>query len=251
MSRISVYPLPGDDSRVIALSEASERLRKKLLGLDTPSVGLSDYSRRYLEGTLVNDVSKPNLYAYLLFLGFRNAEEVVPSARAVMDYRGGNGLLSLLAREAGVGTVVYTDLEAASTSDARRLASALELEADHYVAGDLDDVLRFVRSANIDVKVMCSYDVIEHVHDIDAFLRSVPEISDGRLQIVFRSGANGANPRIRRNLLTLQRQQMKPRIRCLNGATSRLTLPRHTHGYERRLSAAGRLNCHRRTSRRS
>ena len=156
-----------------------------------------------------------------------------------MDYGGGNGLLSLLARESRVGTVIYTDIEAASTADARRLASAIGLQADHYIAGELEDVTRHVRLAGIGVDAVCSYDVIEYIYDIDEYLREVPTISTEPLRLVFASGAKNANPRIRRQLMPCN-AIASIATECRSRVTSQVTLPKPTCGSGRTSSALGR-----------
>ena len=181
-ARIGTYPVGRDDTLVGPLAAASDRLRTKLLDLDSAALGLSDYSRRYLEGTLVNGVSKLNMYAYLLLLAFDGTEEPGLPALGVVDHGGGNGLLSLLAREAGIGTVVYTDIIEESSQDARRLGAALGLEADAYVVGELDDLKEHLGASDVRIDAICSYDVIEHIYDIDAFLRAVPSMTTSTLR---------------------------------------------------------------------
>jgi hypothetical protein len=206
MPHIGRYPVPSDPV-VERLSPAVDRLRVKLLALDTQALEISDYSRKYLRGTLVNGVSKLNLYAFLILLSLKgSARGDGPGVSGILDYGGGNGLLSLLAREAGFPLVVYTDIDAGSSRDAQRIAAALGLEADHYIVGDLPEVVEYLRENDVVCQAMCSYDVIEHVYDIDAYLRNVAEIASGPLRVVMGSGANAANPRIRRKLMADQRQ---------------------------------------------
>ena len=206
MPRIGRYPIPQDPA-VERLSTAVDRLRVKLLALDTHALEISDYSKKYLRGTLVNGVSKLNLYAFLILLSLRaSARNEDRHVSGILDYGGGNGLLSLLAREAGFPLVVYSDIDAGSSRDAQRIAAALDLQADHYVVGDLPETVEYLRTNDLNCQAMCSYDVIEHVYDIDAFLRNVANIANGPLSVVMGSGANGANPRIRRKLMADQRQ---------------------------------------------
>jgi hypothetical protein len=49
---------------------------------------------------------------------------------------------------------------------------------------------------------MCSFDVIEHIYDINSYLKKCDEIplSDFGLRLIFGSGANGKNPIINRRL---------------------------------------------------
>jgi hypothetical protein len=187
------------------IDEAAGRLRRKLMALDIGALDISDYSRNYLRGYRAHGAAHLNVCAHILSLSVR-ASRVDMARTGLIEYGGGNGLLSLLAREAGVGTVVYNDIFETSCTDAQRLASVLGLEADHYVPGDIPDLIAYLATNAIECQVICSYDVIEHVYDISAFLKVLPHVSGGPLRVVMASAANALNPRIKRRLMRIQRQ---------------------------------------------
>ena len=186
------------------LRRAAHRLRRKLVALDIAKLNISSYSKEYLEASRLNGAAQLNVFADIVHrtvpgdMAFRDA--------TIVDYGGGNGLIALLAREAGVGGVLYNDIFEGSCRDAKEIAVQLGLEADHYVPGDLDDLIRYLKEHAITVHGLCSYDVIEHVYEIVPFLRQLPQVSDGPLRIVMASAANGRNPRIRRRLMDVQRR---------------------------------------------
>jgi hypothetical protein len=124
----------------------------------------------------------------------------------IVDYGGGVGDLSLLAKEAGVGTVVYTDIYDLMCRDAHHIARALGLEADHYVPGDVNALLSFVQEKECSCHAVMSYDVLEHMYDVEEFLCKIPGLSSGRLVLAMASAANPKNPLIRRRLKKLQRK---------------------------------------------
>lgn len=184
---------------------AAVRFRRRLMALDTGALHISDYARRYLEGYRAHGAAHLNVCAHILWLSLRKAGAGMGQT-GLIDYGGGNGLLALLARELGVGTVVFNDIFPTSCADARRLASVLGLEADHYVSGDIADLLAYLGQNSIECHAICSYDVIEHVYDISAFLNALPRVSAGSLRVVMASSANAINPRIKRRIIRLQRQ---------------------------------------------
>ena len=192
------YPFPASpkfpDSRVLAtrVDDAASRLYKKLLSVDLRSLDVSDYFRLYLQSHLKHAVPSLQLYSHLLFLSLRGIVE--SSDVGFVDYGGGTGLLSLLAREAGVPNVTYNDIYDVSCQDARTLAVKVGLEADDYVLGDLEDLTSYLRGRSVQCRTVASFDVIEHVYDIESFLRAVPSISSGPLRVVFASTANTFNP---------------------------------------------------------
>ena len=186
------------------LRRAVRRLRSKLFGLDIGSLAISRYSKEYLEASRSNGAAQLNVFADILARTLPPG--LSPGDATIVDYGGGNGLIALLAREAGIGTVVYNDIFDGSCADAREIGVRLDLEADHYVPGDLDDLIRYVEQRGLAVDGLCSYDVIEHVYDIVPFLRRLPRIASGPLRIVMASAANEHNPRIRRRLMAVQRR---------------------------------------------
>lgn len=187
------------------IDEAVGRLRRKLMALDVRALGISDYSKKYLESYRAHGAAHLNVCAHILSLSVR-ASRGDMGLTGLIDYGGGNGLLSLLAREAGVGTVVFNDIFETSCTDAQRLASVLGLEADHYVSGDIADLIAYLGRNAIECQAICSYDVIEHVYDISSFLKALPQVSVGPLRAVMASAANGLNPRIKRRLMRMQQQ---------------------------------------------
>lgn len=203
MARPSNHPRTTPD-RTRALARAVRRLRTKLFDLEIGSLDISRYSKEYLEASRSNDAAQLNVFADIIERTWPPG--IPPGEVTIVDYGGGNGLIALLAREAGIGTVVYNDIFEGSCTDAREIAVRLGLEADHYVAGDLESLIAYVEDRGLRVDGVCSYDVIEHVYDIVGFLQQLPRMTRGPLRVVMASAANDRNPRIRRRLMAIQRR---------------------------------------------
>jgi len=75
----------------------------------------------------------------------------------LVDYGGGSGLLSFLALEAGIGTVIYNDIYDVSCEDARKLGQALHLPLSRIVCGDVDELVSYLRKEKINVNAIVSY----------------------------------------------------------------------------------------------
>jgi SAM-dependent methyltransferase len=117
-----------------------------------------------------------------------------------VDYGGGTGFLALLAKELGIGTVIYNDIYDVSCHDARFIADSLQLVADSYVCGDVDELLNFLLKERIHCDVVMSYDVLEHIYNVESFLQKLITSLNGPSTILMASAANNRNPIIRKNL---------------------------------------------------
>jgi len=104
------------------IETAACHLGDKLTSLDIKSVGISEYNQRYLSTKIFQLKGSLQTYAYLLWLSFR--DRLTPVDNAVfVDYGGGRGVMSFLAKEMGVKTVIYNDIYDVSCVDVRRLSN--------------------------------------------------------------------------------------------------------------------------------
>ena len=105
-----------------------------------------------------------------------------------------------LLKAAGIGTVIHNDIYEISCKDAKYIGEDLDLAADYYIPGDVDDVINFRNEQDININVIANYDVIEHIYDIEDFLNKLKLLSNYFQSVFFASGANELNPRIKKKL---------------------------------------------------
>lgn len=183
--------------------EAAERLHKKLSSKSMADLRLSRYAKNLLFIEYMSSLEE-YIQQYVYILEVALSQVHVPLTEITfMDYGGGLGLLSMLAKETGIGTVVYNDINEQMNQDAHQLALYFGLSADHYITGDIDATISFCKSHSLSCDVVASYDVIEHVYDIEYFLAQLPQLSSDSLSIMMTSSANGRNPFISRELKKL------------------------------------------------
>lgn len=192
--------MPSEDLLLEQLIDSgAQRLFDKLMAIDVSTLQISDYNKRYLGTYMVNLTGSLQRYASILQHSLYNIRK--PTSQIVfIDYGGGSGLLSLLAKEIGIGTVIYVDIYEQSCIDARIVAETLGIPADYYVTGDIDDLLEFLKQNDLQVDAIASYDVIEHIYDIESFFQKLTLIPATSLVIFMVSSANGFNPYIKRQL---------------------------------------------------
>lgn len=206
--------LPKKSKKILhEIDEAAARLAAKLAKLDVNQLNISDYNKRYFGGTLQNIRAALQLRTYLLAWALKDIS--LPHQEIVLvDYGGGSGMLSLLAKEYGIGTVIYDDIYDVSCQDAAIIGEAIGNKADYYVHGDIDDLIQFVQQKKLDCTTLVSYDVLEHIYNVPAFLQQLPSLSEGVLTIVMGSGANMKNPFVNRVLvkkqIELERKDREP-----------------------------------------
>ncbi len=189
--------LPDDDDLLKQIDLAAGRLSRKLQRLNLSELHISEYNQRYLGGYVNNIRGTLQIASYLL--AWSLAYQKIPLDKLVLvDYGGGCGIISLLAKELGVGTVIYIDIYDVSCNDARLIGQAIRRDSEAYVCGDIDELLDYFLQRNISAHVIVSYDVIEHIYNIESYLRKLRLLPGDTLRIVFASSANNRNPIIRR-----------------------------------------------------
>jgi hypothetical protein len=134
------------------------------------------------------------LYGRLLILSLRNSQ-ISPENFVLVDYGGGSGLFSFLAAEMGIGTIIDNDIYDVSCTDVERLSSILGLTLGHVVCGDVDEIVASLQKNSISINAITSYDVLEHIYDVEYHFKKLRCLSDNGFRIVYASGANIANPR--------------------------------------------------------
>jgi len=192
-----------DDKVVNDINTAAGRLHDRLRVLDVEELDISDQNRGYLRNHLENIRFTLQTYSYLLSWSVARSG-VSYDEFVFIDYGGGCGILSLLAKELGLGTVIYCDIYEPSCRDARVLGQILADEANYYVHGDIDELKGFLRANSIACDAIASYDVIEHIYDIESFLVKLSDLSEGPFNVVMSSSANAHNPKRRRSLMKFQ-----------------------------------------------
>ncbi len=124
---------------------------------------------------------------------------------ALVDHGGGLGLISLLAKEMGVGRVIYNDIDVKFAEAAQGIANMAGVPADQYVVGDVDSFVETLGDDDIDTLV--SYDVLEHIYDLDNFFATLCNSPCCPRTLFMSSGANMFNARWVHGAISLQRRQ--------------------------------------------
>ncbi|MCC2615117.1 hypothetical protein LJ739_02525 [Aestuariibacter halophilus] len=193
----------ADRALLRRIDKAARNLSDRIVALDLASVGISEYNQRYIRNKFKSPIGCMQKYAYLLAMAIGDSDKPLQEL-TVVDYGGGNGLFGLLAKEVGVGTVIYNDIYDVSCADIVVFADALGLALQDIVHGDLPDLIGRVQEKGYHIDAVVSYDVIEHIYDIDGYFRQLHQLGNAPLRIVFGSAANTENPDINAALVAHQ-----------------------------------------------
>lgn len=187
------------------LNLAAEETLEKLSSLDLDEVGISKYNQRYLDGIINNPRNSFTKRLHPIALAWERIDKPIDEITYV-DYGGGHGAAAYLAKEAGFGDVVYNDIYDVSCEDVDAIGGAIGARPDHIVEGDLPDLISYVDSHDLNVDVLTSYDVIEHIYDINEYVDNLPGLTNNKLSVGMSTGVNPLNPYIRKNQMAKQRE---------------------------------------------
>ena len=188
------------------LSDAAVRLEKRLkpIAPRLKEIGMSPYSQRYMDtvfGTPFRRNYNLTKYAHILSNALEKFDPAALSGVTFVDYGGGHGVLSLLARELGVGQVIHSDIFPTSSRDAQLLVNETGLRSGLFFVGDTDDFARQMGFFQQEADVIANYDVLEHVYSFRTYFADLAAVTKPGGRWYMGSGANLYNDRLREHLL--------------------------------------------------
>lgn len=191
-----------NDNLLQRLDIAASAVADRLQAVDFNSLVVSDYTKKYIRGYLQSTQSVLQIYTYLIYVALKSTNYLNLEESVFVDYGGGTGIMSLLAKEMGFGTILYVDIYDISCNDAEIIAISAGGGADRYICGGVDELFDYVKDAGILVDIVTSYDVIEHIYDLNNFYAKMNMLNSKELCIVCASSANMYNPMIRKKRTT-------------------------------------------------
>ncbi|MFV0472371.1 MAG: class I SAM-dependent methyltransferase [Paludibacteraceae bacterium] len=185
------------------ISTAKVNIRNKIIHLNIDELLISPYNKRYFKRYQQHLDYYLDSYAYLLSNAISKLDKPVSSA-VFLDYGGGCGLLSYFAIELGFKNVIYNDVYDVSIADVKVISRHLQLHIDKFIWGDIHQVTKSLNQSKIYPDLICSFDVLEHIYDINNWFLQLKEFNHP-FQLFFKTSANGKNPLVNRHLKKMQR----------------------------------------------
>lgn len=184
------------------ISNAIQRLSSKLHELDLEKLAISEYNRQYLKRYIDQYAFYMSIYSQLFSKAISHLKKPI-SESVFVDYGGGCGMLSFIAYEMGFKKIIYNDIYPVSVADVKMISIALEIKIGHFIEGDIDPFVQKVNKENIKPDLICSFDVLEHIYDLEKWFHTIAKIHHN-FSLLFMTNANALNPIIARRLKKLQ-----------------------------------------------
>ncbi len=174
-----------------------ERVFSELERIDIQNLDISSHTKDYLSNYIDNQLFYKSAYSQLLSKALKKLSKPV-SESTFVDYGGGCGMLSYLAKDLGFKDVMYNDIYYTSVADVKTISSGIKIKPDLYCCGDIDELIREINLNDFAPDLICSFDVLEHIYDLDMWMKSISGLS--RFSLLFMTGSNPRNPYILKRL---------------------------------------------------
>ncbi|MFM9944958.1 MAG: methyltransferase domain-containing protein [Bacteroidia bacterium] len=148
-----------------------EEKRKQFItlfdGLEVDKLDISDYNKLYLKKHLQSLEYSVILAWQILELGVEKLEKPIEKI-SMAEIGGGTGIISLLAKWLGFGTVVYTDIYEQSCTDFEVISNTLGLKPTGILVGSINELAINYRNQ---IDLLVSRDVVEHIYNPALFFK--------------------------------------------------------------------------------
>lgn len=185
---------PKFDTYLEYCRQANEFYKKvSLLQNRIDTLAISEYNKAYFMKKTIREIY---LYAEFLWTVFK----FHGLTHTLLDYGGGSGLLGMFASYLGIENVYYNDIYDISCQDAKVVAKEMSIEIKDYICGDIKEVFEYARMKDLHFDAVISYDVIEHIYDLESFFQELVQVCHRDCFISMWTTANSYNPDIVKHL---------------------------------------------------
>ncbi|MBP5548175.1 MAG: SAM-dependent methyltransferase [Bacteroidales bacterium] len=161
-------------------------------------LGISSYSRKSLRRTLSAAEFYTEIYLFCLDKALALCS-MSPQDMTIVDYGGGHGLLSILAKQIGFGRVIYVDNNPDALQTVSALSERIGFRPDTILEGDATTLKTWCSENGVRPDMVLGMDVIEHIYVLDEFFAQLHEISPS-MGMIFTTASNPYNKRVVRRL---------------------------------------------------
>ena len=171
---------------------------QQLKNINYHDLPVSDYSRNYILRMLPHIDYYIDIYRHSLQQMLQQTGKE-PSNITLVDYGGGHGFLSLTAKEMGIGTVIYIDINPQAAATVTELSKIVGTSPDHILQGDSESLRQWCAENRITPNALLGMDVIEHIYRLEDFFADIYSINPD-ITMLFTTGSTPYNPWVVRRL---------------------------------------------------
>lgn len=174
-------------------------------GVNFEELPISDYNKRYIRNLKPAFMYYMRIYADCLIKGLQQEVPHFPIGKITMvDFGGGSGFLSILAKSLGVGRVIYIDHNPSSVETIRILTEIVGMGPDDILQGDENRLCDWCQASNIQPQLLIGTDVIEHIFSLHQFFENMNRVNPS-MHMLFTTASNPYNPFIQFRLRKMMR----------------------------------------------
>jgi len=178
--------------------EKQRQLVHELRRIALNELDISTYSRNALSRVLVAVEFYLDIYRASLERVLASGNRA-PSEMTIVDYGGGHGLLSVLAKRLGFGRVIYIDYNPDAVQAVRVLGERLGTLPDVMLQGDVGELEQWCLANGVRPHALLAMDVIEHIYVLDDFFAGLHRLS-AKMLMLFTTASTPYNQRVVRKL---------------------------------------------------
>jgi 2-polyprenyl-3-methyl-5-hydroxy-6-metoxy-1,4-benzoquinol methylase len=170
--------------------QSLEAFANQLVNINVEATQMQPYCKRYLQHVIDNALYYCNIYKQILHTVLQHTS-IDKQEICLVDYGAGNGVMGMCAKYMGFKKVIIVDVNDAFVLAAKELSELMGIEIDECITGDL--VTQPELFHNINPNAIISFDVIEHIYDLNIFFNNLQQLNPSIVS-VFGTGVNAHNP---------------------------------------------------------
>lgn len=178
--------------------QTAQTLTHRLRQIDFDRLSISDYNKQYIRRLKPALSYYMNIYAVCL-QNVLQASGLSAIESILIDYGGGSGFLSMLAKQVGFKQVLYIDLNPASVKTITLLKEQTGIGPDIILQGDSGTLATWCNVHHCQPQLLVATDLIEHVYNLSVFFADLLSINN-RMQMLFTTASTPFNPYVKRKL---------------------------------------------------
>lgn len=178
-----------------------------LKALNLRDLQLGSASRKALRSTL--DAAQYYLEIYNFSLDkVLSLCKLAPSEMTIVDFGGGHGLLSILAKRVGFGRVIYVDSDTEAFRTVGVLSQTLGSGPDVMIQGDARKLSEWCHKNAVCPNALLGMEVLDKIYVLDDFFGALHEVST-QMKMMFTTSATPFNNKVVRRLhKTMQKAEV-------------------------------------------